>query len=572
MIEAEHPSILASTSSDWTSFFLPSDATSDPGSSSSTRHDSAALYSTGSTPLSSSNHSATASTPLSQSEHCSKTTCAFSTQMHAPSMMTTTCQDCVPCPGAHSVYEQCCVAPCPVAGPSTVPQSDKTHISPCQECWTDPCAFETPTKTGTTPCATDSCSASSVTCCFDANHPASPHVDVIVCANDDCLHCESMCDENLCGTEEQALLPLSPCQNGVYTNEACLNVCDGLVPSDHHAFKRSCLTPGMTMNDSFTTSTTGGNHSCNHSNHWSSAVHTCQWLGCGVECPSIEDLAQHVNTVHLRRQQVLSHHHHEHDHVGRMIFSDSGEHQSSSADAAAAFQCLWDSCSLDSTFVDDSDAILQHILNAHVVPDCTGQEGDEIDGKRKCVRSDELHHRSHKSSRIEDDSSGRRASQDMTGVLGKTHSDSEWSKSAFDEVDRLMASSCGCPTAEDGGVPSQHPCRWENCYRTFSTHAALTEHITQDHVGSGKAQYECKWIGCTRSNRVFTQKQKVLRHLQTHTGDRPYQCSICHKRFSEANTLAQHKRTHTHEKPYVCDHPGCGKAFAVAGSLVSSAR
>ncbi|KAJ2968835.1 hypothetical protein NUW54_g13104 [Trametes sanguinea] len=58
----------------------------------------------------------------------------------------------------------------------------------------------------------------------------------------------------------------------------------------------------------------------------------------------------------------------------------------------------------------------------------------------------------------------------------------------------------------------------------------------------------------------------------SHTGHRPFQCSVCHQHFSEAATLAQHMRRHTQEKPYVCDFPGCGKAFAIAGALTIHKR
>ncbi|WFD19367.1 zinc-finger protein [Malassezia caprae] len=130
------------------------------------------------------------------------------------------------------------------------------------------------------------------------------------------------------------------------------------------------------------------------------------------------------------------------------------------------------------------------------------------------------------------------------------------------------------PRAPESEPPRQHRCGWINCTESFSSHAELTAHITQVHVGSGKTEYECGWVGCERAQqgRKFAQKQKVLRHIQTHTGDRPFVCSECNKRFSEANTLAQHMRIHTNERPYKCDFPGCNKAFSVVGSLTIHKR
>ncbi|KAG6334185.1 hypothetical protein ID866_4900 [Astraeus odoratus] len=122
-------------------------------------------------------------------------------------------------------------------------------------------------------------------------------------------------------------------------------------------------------------------------------------------------------------------------------------------------------------------------------------------------------------------------------------------------------------------VPECHTCKWEYCSQTFDSSDKLTNHIASMHVGSGKAHYDCFWEGCTRNGENgFSSKQKISRHLQSHTGHRPFQCNICLQNFSEAATLQQHMRRHTQEKPYVCDYPGCGKAFAITGALTIHKR
>jgi hypothetical protein len=80
--------------------------------------------------------------------------------------------------------------------------------------------------------------------------------------------------------------------------------------------------------------------------------------------------------------------------------------------------------------------------------------------------------------------------------------------------------------------------------------------------------------------------------MKSHTGHRPFQCSICEQKFSEAATLQQHIRRHTQEsklffsspafllrleflyflEPYVCDYPGCNKSFAITGALTIHKR
>jgi len=40
--------------------------------------------------------------------------------------------------------------------------------------------------------------------------------------------------------------------------------------------------------------------------------------------------------------------------------------------------------------------------------------------------------------------------------------------------------------------------------------------------------------------------------MRTHTGEKPYACSICSYRAAEKGSLTTHMRTHTGEKPYAC--------------------
>lgn len=129
------------------------------------------------------------------------------------------------------------------------------------------------------------------------------------------------------------------------------------------------------------------------------------------------------------------------------------------------------------------------------------------------------------------------------------------------------------PASPPSVTPSQHKCCWIGCGQTFESVDDLSKHVVDEHVGGGKGVYSCQWEGCDRNgSKAFSSKQKILRHLQTHTGHRPFVCLTCGQHFSEAATLQQHQRRHTSEKPYVCDHPGCGKSFAVAGALTIHKR
>ncbi|KAJ2786851.1 zinc-finger protein, partial [Coemansia linderi] len=104
-----------------------------------------------------------------------------------------------------------------------------------------------------------------------------------------------------------------------------------------------------------------------------------------------------------------------------------------------------------------------------------------------------------------------------------------------------------------------HRCGWTACGRDYGTIDALTEHLAAGHVGGGRSSYACEWEGCERGGRPFAQRQRALRHIQTHTGAKPFACDVCGKRFSEAHIMQQHLRVHTGEKPFKCSQDGCGK-------------
>lgn len=161
-------------------------------------------------------------------------------------------------------------------------------------------------------------------------------------------------------------------------------------------------------------------------------------------------------------------------------------------------------------------------------------------------------------------------------------------------------------------ISSVHRCEWAGCVgKEFSNVDALSQHIIEEHVGGGKASYECLWAGCDRQgSRAFTSKQKILRHLQvsgdivyrrlnqhanrvtsratrvTGPSSAPYAVSISQKpRRSSSIIEGTPLRVREFHQPYrviltsvrgtepfKCDHPGCGKSFAVAGALTIHKR
>jgi regulatory protein SWI5 len=87
--------------------------------------------------------------------------------------------------------------------------------------------------------------------------------------------------------------------------------------------------------------------------------------------------------------------------------------------------------------------------------------------------------------------------------------------------------------------------------------------ITIDDIAtfiSGPDPIDGKWL-CLypECKKRFGRKENIKSHVQTHLGDRQFQCPHCRKCFVRQHDLKRHAKIHSGVKPYPCQ---CGNSFA----------
>ncbi|XP_045527088.1 zinc finger protein 233-like isoform X1 [Pieris brassicae] len=120
---------------------------------------------------------------------------------------------------------------------------------------------------------------------------------------------------------------------------------------------------------------------------------------------------------------------------------------------------------------------------------------------------------------------------------------------------------CEKPLTASGNDQLPYICQF--CAAGFERCMDLSDHVTKHHN-------KIKPYQCTVCNKRFTQQGGLAQHMRAHSGDKPFNCTYCPKAFTQKSGLDQHLRIHTKSKPYKCVI--CSKAFCQSVHLQQHMR
>ena len=88
-------------------------------------------------------------------------------------------------------------------------------------------------------------------------------------------------------------------------------------------------------------------------------------------------------------------------------------------------------------------------------------------------------------------------------------------------------------------------CSWSDCQSSFKELSDLVTHINEVHLNDLKSgEYFCHWNGCDRATQSFHNRSSLCAHIRRHTGEKPFECSVCKSTFSRSDALSKHLKGH----------------------------
>lgn len=108
----------------------------------------------------------------------------------------------------------------------------------------------------------------------------------------------------------------------------------------------------------------------------------------------------------------------------------------------------------------------------------------------------------------------------------------------------------------------------DQCHQRFKYSYERRQHeVSHYFVTDAAKNYDAgsKWAdparqyACHLCEKSYFQSIALKRHMQSHTGIKPFPCEFCQNRYATKRSLTVHARSHTGEKAYQCSQ--CGERF-----------
>nr|XP_029728375.1 zinc finger protein 470-like [Aedes albopictus] len=102
------------------------------------------------------------------------------------------------------------------------------------------------------------------------------------------------------------------------------------------------------------------------------------------------------------------------------------------------------------------------------------------------------------------------------------------------------------------------------CGKLFRSLSILTKHMVSHGQSEAKSVLRppptAESVQCEECGKLLQSEHKLTAHMKSaHSQEKPFNCSLCSRRFKWKHMLQNHLRVHTKEKPYTCAY--CPRAF-----------